>query len=281
MSPQVRDRLQRIVAERRAELGTPDPRVSLPDNPRGSPPENSRENLPEPTPDGYPHESRLDEYSEPAPARALGGRFERRHVLVVAAVLLVGLLITGAWLIRAREVASVPVETIAPEPVATPEPPATPTPEPVVIRVHVLGAVGAPGVVTLAEGARVADAVEAAGGLTDDAHPGDLNFAAPVPDGAQIMVGGSANPGGEIRPAGPAAAPDTSPGDPGAADGLVNLNTATPEQLETLPGVGPVTATSIVAWRTENGPFTEVDQLREVSGIGPKTFEKLAPLVTV
>jgi len=266
MSPQVRARLEHIVAEGRAELAAPGPRLGLPET--GTDPE------PMPDPVG-------DETIRPVAERAVAARFERRHLLVIATVLLVGLLITGGWLIRAREVASVPIETVVPETPPTPQAHPTPTPEPVRIRVHVLGAVTTPGVVTLTEGARVADAIDAAGGLAEDARPGELNFAAPVPDGAQIVVGDRDRPRGEVRPAGPATAPDGGPAEPGGTGGPVNLNTAGVEQLEALPGVGPVTAGNIIAWRTENGPFTHVDQLQEVSGIGPKTYEKLAPLVTV
>lgn len=221
--------------------------------------------------------------------RRFSERFERRHVQVVVAVLLVGLLITGGWLIRSREVAAVDVRTVVsvpPEPTVSPAPtPAdSPTPEPVsTIHVHVLGAVNNPGVVELPSGSRVSDAIAAAGGLTAEARPGDLNLAAPVPDGAQIWVGDTATPGGELRPTGetaPQTSPD-APAEPGESGGLVNLNTATSAQLEQLPGVGPVTASNIVAWRDENGGFTSVDQLQEVPGIGPKTFQRLAPLVTV
>lgn len=221
--------------------------------------------------------------------RRFAGRFERRHVQVVVAVLLVGLLITGGWLIRSREVAAVDVRTVVsvpPEPTAPPPgtPEASPTPEPVkTIHVHVLGAVKNPSVVELPLGSRVSDAITAAGGLTADARPGDLNLAAPVPDGAQIWVGDTATPGGELRPTGEAA-PQTSPdgsAEPAEPGGLINLNTATSAQLEQLPGVGPVTAGNIIAWRDENGGFASIDQLQEVPGIGAKTFQRLAPLVTV
>lgn len=266
MSPQVRARLERIVAERRGEPAPPGPRFAMP-----------TDDQPEAWAESPEHPAeRMD-----VPGRELriGPRFERRHLLVIAAVLLVALLVTGGWLIRAREVTSVEVEPLASGSTAPPSPVVPPTPEPEPIRVHVLGAVAAPGVITLPAGARVADAIEAAGGLSDAARPGDLNFAAPVPDGAQIWVGDDTEPGGEVRPAGAAGADD--PGATAGGDGLVNLNTATAEQFEALPGVGPVTAGNIVAWRSEHGRFDHVDQLQEVAGIGPKTFQKLASLVTV
>lgn len=157
---------------------------------------------------------------------------------------------------------------------------ATPTVEasvssspPVRIRVHVLGAVVSPGVVPLDQGAIVQDAVLACGGLLDDADPAELNLAAPLSDGQQVIVGTTAEPRGEVIQQ-----PGSRP--PGGAGEPVNLNTATAAELEELPGVGPVLAGAIVAWREENGGFGTVAQLQEVSGIGPKSFAKLEPLVT-
>ena len=141
--------------------------------------------------------------------------------------------------------------------------------------VHVAGAVGTPGLVRLPVGARVADAVDAAGGLLLDADPGPLNLARTVADGERIDVPRV----GEVALG---QGPGGADGDGGVrSDGLVDLNRATPSQLEELPGVGPVLASRIVAFRDANGPFTEVGQLREVSGIGEKTFQSLAPLVAV
>jgi len=142
------------------------------------------------------------------------------------------------------------------------------TPQPSVVVVHVLGDVRRPGLVTLPSGSRVADAVEAAGGLRKGGSTGSLNLARTVVDGEQVMVSRDA-----------AAAP--GPGGGGTAAGPLDLNTATADQLDELPGVGPVTAERILAWRTEHGRFASVDQLREVSGIGAVTFERLAPLVRV
>lgn len=144
------------------------------------------------------------------------------------------------------------------------------------VTVHVAGAVGAPGLVRLPVGARVADAVEAAGGLLLDADPGPLNLARTVADGERIDVPRVG------EPAVGASGGGAVDGDGGVrADGLVDLNRATPAELEELPGVGPVLASGIIAFRDANGPFTEVGQLREVSGIGEKTFQSLAPLVAV
>jgi competence protein ComEA len=156
--------------------------------------------------------------------------------------------------------------------------------------VSVVGLVHKPGLVTLTAGARVADALTGAGGALDGADLIGLNMARRLADGEQIVVGIAA-PRGEPAVMGssirsePAAtavpgAPATS-GSASAPGGLVNLNTATVEQLDTLPGVGPVTAAAIVAWRDANGPFTSVDQLGDVDGIGPARLEKLRAQVHV
>jgi competence protein ComEA len=134
--------------------------------------------------------------------------------------------------------------------------------------VSVVGSVARPGLVTLPTGSRVADAVDAAGGLVPDADPATVNLAAVVTDGQQIVVGA---PGGTDSGAdGGAAAPS----------GKLNLNDATAAELDALPGVGPVLAQRIVDHR-DQGPFTSVDQLDDVPGIGPARAAELAELVTV
>jgi competence protein ComEA len=153
---------------------------------------------------------------------------------------------------------------------------AAPTPTPTtVLYVHVLGAVTRPGLYTLADGARVVDAIGAAGGMSDDADQSGVNLARQLSDGEQLIVPHVGDPASV-----PAAGVGTSAG--GATPGgKVNLNTATDEQLETLPRVGPAMAAKIIAWRTENGRFTSVDDLMNVSGIGQKTFDGLKDQVTV
>ena len=135
------------------------------------------------------------------------------------------------------------------------------------IFVHILGAVNEPGLYELREGDRAVDAVAAAGGFTKDADQTGLNLARFVTDGEQIIVPVV----GEV----PAAAPGTD------SSGKVNLNTADEATLETLPRIGPALAQRIIAWRDENGRFTAIDDLKSVTGIGDKTFEGLADLVTV
>ncbi|MGF0117272.1 ComEA family DNA-binding protein [Promicromonospora sp. Marseille-Q5078] len=171
------------------------------------------------------------------------------------------------------------------------DPSSAPEPEPAasaagVVVVHVVGEVREPGLVTVPTGARVADAVAAAGGVTKRADAAALNLARAVVDGEQIRV---PRPG-ELPPEGDGAAtPDgtTDDGVAGGADagsadpsgGQVDLNTAATAELEELPGIGPALAGRIIAWRDENGPFTSVDELDEVSGIGPSVLEQVRDLV--
>ena len=144
--------------------------------------------------------------------------------------------------------------------------------------VHVVGEVGKPGLVSVPEGARVADALTAAGGATADADLTAVNLARLVVDGEQIVV---TTPGQAPPPA--AGAPGGAAG--GAVSGApgtpVDLGTADAAALDALPGIGPVLAERIVTWRTDNGPFTSVDELGEVSGIGPALLAKLRDLVQV
>src|SRR6185312_2278004 len=145
--------------------------------------------------------------------------------------------------------------------------------------VDVAGKVRRPGVYTLPSGARVYEALRAAGGVRRGASTLALNLAAPLVDGEQIVVGIAAmTPATSVVPAGPI--PGASPAGSATAT-VIDLNTATLEQLESLPGVGPVLGQNILDWRNANGQFTSVDQLREVSGIGDVRMAQLRPLVTV
>ncbi|QKV97854.1 ComEA family DNA-binding protein [Streptomyces sp. NA02950] len=169
--------------------------------------------------------------------------------------------------------------------------------------VDVTGKVRRPGLRTLPSGARVDDALEAAGGVRPGADTSGLNRARPLVDGEQIVVGAPAGqaPGGPPAAGGDAAGtgggtgsgagtgpgagapgapagPGTA-GGPGAPGGPVSLNSATPEQLDTLPGVGPVLARHIIDYRTQHGGFRSIEELREVNGIGERRFADLRPLV--
>ncbi|WP_446751148.1 helix-hairpin-helix domain-containing protein [Streptomyces sp. CLV115] len=142
------------------------------------------------------------------------------------------------------------------------------------IVVDVSGKVRSPGIRQLPSGARVADALRAAGGVRDGADLTGLNRARVLMDGEQIVVG---TPPGSSTAGGAAGIATGSGGS--AATGPVSLNTATVEQLDTLPGVGPVLAQHIVDYRTQHGGFRSVDELREVNGIGDRRFADLRPLV--
>lgn len=143
-----------------------------------------------------------------------------------------------------------------------------PQEEPVTLVVHVDGMVGMPGVYELAEGARVSDAVAAAGGLSEGADTSSLNLAAPLADGEKVHV--------------PAEGEEVTTSSGGASSGdLVNLNNASVEQLDELPGVGEATARAIIEDREANGPFTTPEDLMRVSGIGEKKFAKLEGMICV
>lgn len=142
--------------------------------------------------------------------------------------------------------------------------------------------------VTVPGTARVADAVNAAGGMLPEASPASVNLAAPLVDGQQILVGPDPLPelstGGTSAGApggGAAAAGGAGGGEAGGGGGLVNINTASEAELETVTGIGPATAKKIVAHREQHGPFTSVDQLEEVPGIGPAKLEGMRAEVTV
>jgi competence protein ComEA len=143
-----------------------------------------------------------------------------------------------------------------------------------VVVVDVVGRVRHPGLVRLPAGSRVDDAVRAAGGAVPGTDLSGLNLARVLVDGEQIAVGIAVGIAVRVPP------PGTS-GSDGNGAGLINLNTATADQLDALPGIGPVLAQRILDWRTEHGRFVSVDQLRQVSGIGEAKFADIRGLVTV
>ncbi|PPL18688.1 ComEA family DNA-binding protein [Microterricola pindariensis] len=147
--------------------------------------------------------------------------------------------------------------------------------------VHVWGAVADAGLYQVAAGSRVVDVIAAAGGFTDDADPAGVNLARALSDGEQLHVPrvGEVPPPAAVSPGG---AGGTSGGAAGAdAQPLINLNTATQAELETLPQIGPALAQRILDWRAANGGFDTVEDLRSVTGIGAKTFDGLRDKVTV
>jgi competence protein ComEA len=194
----------------------------------------------------------------------------RSTALVAAVALLVVLAVAGQRLAAAGT-------SRAPEVVAPLEPVST-APARRALVVHVVGAVRHPGLLRLREGARVADAVARAGGATARADLAALNLAAPLVDGVQVLV-----PLQAVASA-PAAAGDDPRLAPGTAyagaAGKPSLATATAEQLDELPGIGPITAQKILDYRAEHGPFRSVEDLDAVPGIGPAKVEQLRDLVT-
>ena len=138
--------------------------------------------------------------------------------------------------------------------------------------VHVAGAVSSPGVYTLPADSRVDDAVRAAG-ATADADLSQLNLAQKLADGQKITVPAAGEP--------PAPVDNAAPSDSSQSGALININTATQEELETLPSIGEVRAQAIIAYREEHGGFRTTDELMEVSGIGEKIFADISPHITV
>jgi competence protein ComEA len=193
----------------------------------------------------------------------------RGELVGLVALLAVTLGGAGLWYVRSLprpvEVAAAPSGGTASAPAL-----ASPSPE-VVVLVDVAGWVRRPGVYEFTEGARVIDAIDAAGGARSGALLEALNLAAPLTDGTQILVPREGQEG--VAPA-----PVTG----GAvAGGLVNVNSAIATELEELPGIGEVIAQRIIDYRTENGPFATVDELVDVSGIGDAILESIRELVTV
>ncbi len=210
--------------------------------------------------------------SPPRPARFDPGR-PGLLLLCAVAVIAAGL---SAWLTWAGRPDSVPVPAAVlsavdvPTPIAAPSTGPSAVASPTSVVVAVVGQVVTPGLVTLPLGSRVADAVAAAGGARPDADLSTVNLARVLVDGEQVAVGVPGAPPAD----GPSAATPDVPA-------LLNLNTATESELEELPGVGPVLAGRITAYREDQGGFTSVDELQEVSGIGPSTFADLQDAVTV
>lgn len=202
-------------------------------------------------------------------------RLDRRAALAVLVVALVGALVAGAVALRARA----GVENVGPADVVAagtplPMPGATPTAVGELV-VDVQGAVRKPGVVRLPAGSRVLDALRAAGGPRRGVPTTSLNLARTLADGEQVV----------LASAGPAGAAGTAAGAPSGAGaaggGPVDLNTATLEQLDALPGIGPVMAQRILDWRAAHRRFSAVEELQEIPGIGPSTFADLRDRVRV
>ena len=236
---------------------------------------------------------RLPPGPPPTPVPVPGRHASRRvtdgfgaALVAVVAVLVAGAVGIAAWSALRDRAEPVPVSAVAADPTSLAVvPPSASAPGSSApdaaggaeagseVTVDVAGKVRRPGIAVLPSGSRVVDALEAAGGARHGVDLTAINLARPLVDGEQVLVG--------VEPPAGVAGTLGSPGEAPATGALVNLNTADQAALETLPGVGPVTATAILDWRAEHGGYTSVDELLEVDGIGEATLEDLAPLVTI
>ncbi len=182
--------------------------------------------------------------------------------VAVAVLALVGQRLAQAGAAREPERAAAPLEPVRASPAAR-----------ALLVVHVVGEVRRPGLYRLRDGARIADAVRRAGGALRGADLAALNLAAPLVDGIQVRVPAVVTEAGDATSSG-------AGGGPVDPSGPISLSSATVEELDELPGVGPITAQKIVDYRAEHGPFASVDDLDAVPGIGPTRVEQLRDLVT-
>ena len=205
------------------------------------------------------------------------GEWRDRNKAYVLAILLVAIAAGSVrfWLRRPQPA---PIVISTPAPTVPPTPMQTPTPSP--LRVYVTGAVHRPDVYLLAPGSIVKEAIAAAGGATADADLDRINLAVQLQDQLQAYVPRL----GEGTPLAPllssAAAVDDTRSQP-LTGSLVNINSASASELETLPGIGPAFAQRIVDYRTEHGPFATIQDITEVKGIGPATLAEIEELITV
>jgi competence protein ComEA len=263
----ISDRLALVLSEQPARRARgPGPAFSIES-------EASPESVHDGAEDGLAHRTSEPQEELPRPG------FSRMHVGVIGVLLVLGLVAAGWLLLRARPVAvASPGEVVTMSTPLQNAPAASPSTSERATRlvVHVLGAVRDPGLVRLPEKSRVQDAIDAAGGLTSRANPGELNLAQPLSDGQQLVIGTKSDPAGEVRDGGDSGAESGS-----SATATLDLNRANQAQLEELPGIGPVMAQAILTWRQQHGRFSRVEELQEVDGIGPKTYAQIAPHVQV
>ncbi len=200
-------------------------------------------------------------------ARVIGGWMEK-HRAALAAAILGAVAVSLAVLALPRPPAP---QVVVQQPVVRPAvstPPPTPVLAPIVV--HLSGEIVVPGIYQLPVGARVDDALRAAGGVTPNGDVNRLNLAARLADGQHVVV---------PRKADPVTMSVTAAASPAAL--RVNVNSATVAELDGLPGVGPVTAQRIVAYRQQHGPFTRIDELREAKLVNQATFDKIKDLISV
>ncbi len=185
-----------------------------------------------------------------------------KSILYMAAGVLVGLFVALLIWVVARNPGGTAV-TLRPPP----------TEKPIIVQIS--GAVPRPGVYALAQGSRVQDAISAAGGFLADADKTTINLARALEDGEQLDIPYTAGSSPVIATEAPIATEDLSSAE------LININTASQSELESLPGIGPTTARKIIEYRDQNGPFINAEDIINVSGIGPGTYERIKDLITV
>jgi len=184
-----------------------------------------------------------------------------KSVLYMASGILFGLFVAALIWVVARNPSGEAV-TLRP----------APTDQPIVV--HITGAVPRPGVYALPQGARVQDAISAAGGFLAEADTELINLARPLEDGERLEIA-------YIEGASPVIPTPGVEEPPASSSELIDINIASQSELETLPGIGPTTAQKIIDYRDENGPFVSIEDIVNVSGIGPATFERIKDLITV
>ena len=180
---------------------------------------------------------------------------------------LAGFILAGAMFIVIRLPSG---EPIALQPVPTKAP----------IQVHVVGAVVRPGLYSLPEGSRVQDAINAAGGLLSEADANTMNLAEKVEDGQQLQIGKGGLTASPTKAGSPFSVIATPKGGSTPNPDLVDINTAGLDELESLPGIGPTAAQNIINYRNQHGPFQQIEDIMNVPGIGPATFNQLQDLIT-
>jgi competence protein ComEA len=181
---------------------------------------------------------------------------------------LIGLLAGGVILLVSSPERGEPVSLLPP-----------PTPSPLIV--HVTGAVAQPGVYALPPGSRLQDAIRMAGGFLPEADNQALNLAAPIVDGALIRVPSRAQAASSSSPAASQEIPPPQTPAISATNPLININTATQQELESLPGIGPALALRIIEYRNTHGPFANIEAIQDVSGIGPGIFEKIRDYISI
>lgn len=194
-----------------------------------------------------------------------------KNALYVLLGVLAGFVLAGVLIFVSRAPAGQPI-VLQPAPTKVP------------VAVHVVGAVPRPGLYEFAEGARVQDAIDAAGGLLASANVDSINLAALLIDGDQLAIPyqeGEAPAEAFTQPELPSSTTPETASSNSQSNDVININTASLEELDSLPGIGPTIAQRIIDYRAENGPFTVIDEILNVPGIGPSTFDEIKELISV